>query len=67
VERRINIMTSLDLISFKKNIKDYIDTCGLPKEAARLVLKELLEETTKEAIAEAYAEAKKAETEASDA
>ena len=60
-------MTSLDLISFKKNIKDYIDTCGLPKEAARLVLKEVYEETSKEALKEAYEEANKAETEASDA
>jgi len=59
-------MNSLDLISFKKNIKDYINTCGLPKEAARLVLKEIYEETSKEAINEAYAEAQKAETEAKD-
>ena len=57
-------MTSLDLISFRKNIKDYINTCGIPKEAARLILKEIYEETTKEAIAEAYKEAEKAETEA---
>lgn len=59
-------MTSLDIISFKKSIKDYINTCGLPKEAARLVLKEIYEEVSKEALSEAYAEAQKAETEAKD-
>ena len=57
-------MTSLDLISFKKNVKDYINACGIPKEAARLILKEMYEEITKEAIAEAYKEAQEAETEA---
>ena len=54
-------MTSLELISFKKNIKDYIDTCGLPKEAVRLELKEIYEEVSKEALQEAYAEAQEKE------
>lgn len=49
-------MNSLDLITFKKSIKDYVDTCGLPKEASRLILKEVLEEVTKEALNEAMKE-----------
>ena len=51
-------MNSLDLISLKKNVKDYLDTCGLPKEAIRLVLREIYEEVQKEAVNEALEQAK---------
>lgn len=54
-------MNSLDLISLKKNIKDYLDNIGLPKEAIRLVLKEVYEEVSKEAINEALEQAKEHE------
>ena len=52
----MEIMNSLDLLTAKKTIKDYIDTCGLPKEASRLILKEVLEEVSKEALNEAMKE-----------
>lgn len=52
-------MTSLDLITLKKTIKDYIEGQPIPKEAARLVLREILEEISKEAIDEAMAELNK--------
>lgn len=49
-------MNSLDLITVKKTVKEYIDTCGLPKEASRLILKEVLEEVTREALNDAMKE-----------
>lgn len=52
-------MNSLQIISFKKTIKDYIDSQPIPKEVSRLVLKELLEEVSKEALDEAMAELEK--------
>lgn len=57
-------MNSLEIISFKKNIKDYADKSGFPKEVVRLVFKELLEEASSEALNEALAELNKAEKEA---
>lgn len=57
-------MTSLDIISFKKNVTDYIKSCheaGMPFEAMRLSLKEILEETSRQAISEAMAQAKEQE------
>lgn len=62
-------MTSLDLISFRKNVNDYIRNChetGMPLEAIRLSLKEIIEEVSKEAVNEAYAEASQKEAEKGD-
>lgn len=59
-------MNSLDLISLKKNVKDYLDTCGLPKEAIRLVLREIYEEVQKEAVNEALEQAKENEEKESE-
>jgi len=56
-------MNSLDLISLKKNIKDYLDKCEIPKEAIRLVLKELYAEIQQEAVNEAMAQAQAVENE----
>lgn len=59
-------MTSLDLLSFKKNVSDYIRTCheaGMPFEAMRLSLKEILEEVSREALNEALAQTKEKEKE----
>lgn len=52
-------MNSIDIITMKKTIKDYIDGQPIPKEVSRLVLKELLEEVSKEALDEAMAELEK--------
>ena len=46
-------MNSLDLITIKKTLKDYIDNQDVPREALRLILKEVLEEVSKEAYTEA--------------
>lgn len=54
-------MTSLQLVSFKKNITDYIESQPLPKEAVRLVLKEILEDVSHKAITEALREAEERE------
>lgn len=56
-------MNSLDLISLKKNLKDYLDKCDIPKEAVRLVLKELYTEIQQEAVSEAMAQAQAVENE----
>ncbi len=50
-------MNSLDLISLKKNIKDYLESTKLPWEAIRLVMKELYTEIQQEAVNEAMAQA----------
>lgn len=54
-------MTSLDIISFKKNIEDYCKTSGLPYEVIRLVFKEMYESISKQALNEAYQQAKEQE------
>ena len=54
-------MTSLDIISFKKNIEDYCKTSGLPYEVIRLVFKEMYESISKQALDEAYQQAKEQE------
>ena len=50
-------MNSLELVSLKKNIKDELNKIKLPKEALRLILKEVYEEISREAVEEAIAEA----------
>lgn len=54
-------MNSLDILTFKKTIKDYIDSQPLPKEVVRMVVKELLENISKEALDEAMKEIKEME------
>ena len=54
-------MTSLDIISFKKNIEDYCKTSGLPYEVIRMVFKEMYEGISKQALNEAYEQAKEQE------
>lgn len=54
-------MNSLDILTFKKTIKDYIDSQPLPKEVVRMVVKELLEDISKEALDEAMKEIKEME------
>lgn len=68
VEHRLRrrIMNSLELISFKKTIKDYIDEHADSKEQARYVLKELLEEVSKESIEEAIGQANSREVDKKD-
>lgn len=46
-------MNSLDLVTIKKTLKDYIDNQDVPREAMRLILRELLDEVSKEACTEA--------------
>ncbi len=55
-------MNSLDLITIKKTLKDYIDNQDVPREALRLILKEVLEEVSKEAYTEAMNDLNKLST-----
>lgn len=59
-------MTSLEIVSVKKSIKDYINATVESKELARLIVKEILEEATKEALEEAILEAKVREEDGKD-
>lgn len=54
-------MNSLEVYSFKANIKEYVNKSALPKEVVRLVFAELLREIEKQAIEEVYAGAKERE------
>lgn len=40
-------MKSLQIVEFKKTLRNYIDTTDLPQEVKRYVLKDLLEEQEK--------------------
>lgn len=54
-------MTSLDIVSARKTIEDYIDGLDIPKEVVRMVVKEIYQKTEKDAYAEALAQAKEKE------
>lgn len=56
-------MTSLEIISAKKNIEDYLDTLKMPKEVVRMVLKEIYAKAEREAFEEALKEAQEREKE----
>ena len=56
-------MTSLEIISAKKNIEDYLATLKMPKEVIRMVLKEVYAKAEKEAFEEALKEAQERENE----
>ena len=54
-------MTSLEIISMKQTIKDYLNSCGAPKEISRMVVREVYEDLQREALEEALTEAKERE------
>lgn len=56
-------MNSLEVMSFKKSLEDYINNQTMPKEVIRLVLKEIYLGAEKSAIEEALMQAKEKEKE----
>ena len=54
-------MNSLDLITLKKNIEDELNKIDIPKEALRLIIKEVYEDVSKAALNEALQQAKEKE------
>lgn len=54
-------MTSLDIISVKQTIENYINGLDMPKEVIRMVVKEVYQKTEKDAYEEALAQAKERE------
>ena len=54
-------MTSLEIISAKKNIEDYIESLEMPKEVIRMVLKEIYARAERQAFDEALKEAQERE------
>ena len=54
-------MNTLEIMSFEKNLKDYIKAAQLPTEVKRLVLKEIYDEVKTEALTEALTQAKEME------
>lgn len=54
-------MSSLEIISFKKSIEDFIASQKLPAEVKRMVVKEIYEDVTAEAAREAMREIKEEE------
>ncbi len=53
--------TSLDVMTFKKTIEEYVKAINMPAEVKRLVLKEIYDEVKTEALTEALAQAKEME------
>lgn len=54
-------MNSLEVLSFKKSIEDYIESSNMPKVVIGMVLKELSAKAEAEGLAEALNEAKERE------
>lgn len=52
-------MTSLDIITAKKAVKDFMNNLDFPKEVERLILKEIYDEAREEAYKEAMDELNK--------
>ena len=51
-------MSSLEVVTFKQSIKDYIANQSMPKEVIRMALKEIYAEVEREAYEELILEAK---------
>ena len=49
-------MTTLEILSFKKAIENYIEDSKLPKELVRMILKEIYSSVEKQAYDEAMAQ-----------
>lgn len=49
-------MTSLEVITFKKTIEDYVKSVDMPMEVKRLVIKEIYEDVHKKALEEVMSE-----------
>lgn len=54
-------MNTLEIISFKKTLEDYINKQEMPKEVVRLVLKEIYDNVSKASLEEALNEMRKEE------
>lgn len=55
-------MTSLEIYSFKENIKRFIEAQALPKEVVRMCLAEIYAEVEKSALQELLEQAKEKES-----
>lgn len=58
-------MNTLDILTFKKSIENFIDDSEMPKELVRMVLKEIYSSVEKQAYEEAMAQLKEGESDAS--
>lgn len=54
-------MTSLEIVSFKKTIEDYIEVQKMPKVVIAMVLKEISAKAERDAMEETLREAKENE------
>lgn len=59
-------MNSLEIISLKKNLEDYLNRQQMPKEVIRLVLKEIYDEIAKASLEEAMKEIGEGENNGTD-
>lgn len=54
-------MTSLEIITFKKNLEDYISSQNFPAEIKRMVLEDIYKKVAQDAFNEAMNQAKEKE------
>ena len=55
-------MLSIDILTVKKTVEDYLESVDMPWELKRMILKEIYEKTEKKAYNEAMNEVKENES-----